>query len=123
MLAEEFKARMRQKEANLIRMRAHIAQLKSEQESVLKRKPELQQLLNEAGERYCAIMLPNGGASAARASENGQTQAESNGNINGENTVMAARTLLDQFRDRPGTPGERGLESLGTTPVKQTQME
>lgn len=122
-LAEEFKARMRQKEANLIRMRAHIAQLKSEQESVLKRKPELQQLLNEAGERYRAIMLPNGGASAARASENGQTQAESNGNINGENTVMAARTLLDQFRDRPGTPGERGLESLGTTPVKQTQME
>ncbi|KAK5632675.1 hypothetical protein RRF57_008389 [Xylaria bambusicola] len=121
-LAEEFKARMRQKEADLIRMRAHIAQIKTEREDVLKRQPEVQALLNEAGERYRALMMPGGGPT-----ENGQadsdTQAGSNGNANGDSTITAARTLLDQFRDGPGTPGERGLESLGTTPVKQTQTQ
>ncbi|KAI0804377.1 nineteen complex-related protein 2-domain-containing protein [Xylaria sp. FL0064] len=122
-LVEEFKARMRQKEANLIRMRAHIAELKAEREGVLKREPEVQRLLNEAGERYRALTMP----SAAAGAENGQTSsgdhAGGDTKINGENAFTAARTLLDQFRDGPGTPGERGLESLGTTPIKQSQME
>ncbi|KAI1309856.1 nineteen complex-related protein 2-domain-containing protein [Xylaria venustula] len=117
-LVEEFKARMRQKEAGLIRMRAHIAELKAEREGVLKREPEVQRLLNEAGERYRALTMSGSGTGAENG---GQTQADTNGN--GESTFTAARTLLGQFRDGPGTPGERGLESLGTTPVKPTQME
>ncbi|KAI0452378.1 nineteen complex-related protein 2-domain-containing protein [Xylaria acuta] len=113
-LVEAFKARMRQKETDLIRVRAHIAGLKAEREGIVKREPEVQRLLNEAGERYRALMMPGG-------AENAQTT-----NTNGDSsTVTAARTLLDQFRDGgPGTPGERGLESLGTTPVRQqAQME
>lgn len=117
-LIEAFKARMQQKEADLIRMRAHIAGLKAEREGILKREPEVQRLLNEAGERYRALMMP-GGAENAYRTENGEdTHRESS-------TVTAARSLLDQFRDGgPATPGERGLESLGTTPVRQqAQME
>ncbi|KAI0976702.1 nineteen complex-related protein 2-domain-containing protein [Xylaria arbuscula] len=117
-LVEEFKARMRQKEAGLIRMRAHIAELKAEREGVLKREPEVQRLLNEAGERYRALTMSGSGTGVENG---GQTQADTNGNE--ESTFTAARTLLDQFRDGPGTPGERGLESLGTTPVKPTQLE
>jgi hypothetical protein len=125
-LVEEFKARMRQKEANLIRMRAHVAQLKAEREGILKREPEVQRLLNEAGERYRALMMPGGGARPENAQANGQGDTGGGTNANGENgegSFTAARTLLDQFRDGPGTPGERGLESLGTTPIRQSQME
>ncbi|KAI1131781.1 nineteen complex-related protein 2-domain-containing protein [Nemania abortiva] len=119
-LVEEFKARMRRKEANLVRMRAHIDALKAEREGVLKREPEVQRLLNEAGERYRALMMPGAAAGGTGADESGQTDG---GGENGDNTVTAARTLLGQFRDAPGTPGERGLESLGTTPIRQAQME
>ncbi|KAI0446410.1 nineteen complex-related protein 2-domain-containing protein [Xylaria telfairii] len=116
-LVEAFKARMQQKEADLIRMRAHITGLKAEREGILKREPEVQRLLNEAGERYRALMMPGGAENAHQT--NGQ-------DINTESSsVTAARSLLDQFRDGgPATPGERGLESLGTTPVRQrAQME
>ncbi|RWA13113.1 hypothetical protein EKO27_g2005 [Xylaria grammica] len=119
-LVEEFKARMRQKEAGLIRMRAHIAELKAERDGVLKREPEVQRLLNEAGERYRALTMPGATESAQ---PNGEAHPGSSTNTNGEASVTAARTLLDQFRDGPGTPGERGLESLGTTPVKPSQLE
>ncbi|KAI2638464.1 nineteen complex-related protein 2-domain-containing protein [Xylaria nigripes] len=115
-LVEEFKARMRQKEADLARMRAHMAGLKAERESILKREPEVQNLLNEAGERYRALMMPS-------ASTSGEAESGGGTSASGEGTITAARTLLDQFRDVPGTPGERGLESLGTTPVRQASME
>ncbi|TGJ86367.1 hypothetical protein E0Z10_g2361 [Xylaria hypoxylon] len=116
-LVEEFKARMRQKEAGLIHMRAHIAELKAERDGVLKREPEVQRLLNEAGERYRALTMPG----AAQPNVDGHLGSDAN--RNGESSITAARTLLGQFRDGPGTPGERGLESLGTTPIKPTQME
>ncbi|KAI0409977.1 nineteen complex-related protein 2-domain-containing protein [Xylaria palmicola] len=119
-LVEEFKARMRQKEENLLRMRAHIAELKAEREGIIKREPEVQRLLNEAGERYRALMMPGARTGAENVQGNDGGLADS---ANGESTVTAARTLLGQFRDGPGTPGERGLESLGTTPVRQAQME
>ncbi|KAI3319747.1 nineteen complex-related protein 2-domain-containing protein [Xylariaceae sp. AK1471] len=125
-LVEEFKARMRQKEANLIRMRAHIAELKAEREGILKREPEVQRLLNEAGERYRALMMPGSGAGAENAQDNGRGNTGGGTDVSGDNaeeSVTVARTLLDQFRDGPGTPGERGLESLGTTPIRQSQME
>jgi len=127
-LVEEFKARMRQKEANLIRMRKHIADLKTEREGILKREPEVQKLLNEAGERYRALMMPgstaaNGEADTGGGNEGDNGNGNANGNGNGGSSIAAARTLLDQFKDGPGTPGERGLESLGTTPIRQAQME
>ncbi|KAJ2965275.1 hypothetical protein NUW58_g10917 [Xylaria curta] len=114
---------MRQKEADLMRMRAHIAELKTEREGIIKREPEVQRLLDEAGERYRALMMPGASARADNAQSNGEGLTGSDINTNGESTVTAARTLLDQFRDGPGTPGERGLESLGTTPIRQVQME
>ncbi|KAI0391289.1 nineteen complex-related protein 2-domain-containing protein [Xylariaceae sp. FL0594] len=118
-LAEEFRARMRMKEANLERMRKHVADLKAEREDILKREPEVQKLLNEAGERYRALMMP-GNAANTEADTSGNGNGNGNGNGDG---VTAARTLLDQFREGPGTPGERGLESLGTTPIRQAQTE
>ncbi|KAI0877744.1 nineteen complex-related protein 2-domain-containing protein [Hypoxylon argillaceum] len=123
-LVEEFKARMRQKEADLIRMRGHISALKAEREGVLKREPEVQKLLNEAGERYRALMMPRTSATADETAQtNGGGLVGGDVNPNRESTVTAAMTFLDQFRDAPGTPGERGLESLGTTPIRQAQME
>ncbi|KAI3340650.1 nineteen complex-related protein 2-domain-containing protein [Ustulina deusta] len=128
-LVEAFKARMRQKEAGLLRMRAHIAELRAERDGVSRREPEVQRLLNEAGERYRVLAMPGvagagDGPAPAPAPTNGEDhRAGSEANINGESTITAARALLDHFRDGPGTPGERGLESLGTTPIKQTQME
>ncbi|GAP84277.2 hypothetical protein SAMD00023353_0700810 [Rosellinia necatrix] len=125
-LVEAFKARMRQKEADLVRLRAHLAALRAEREGVLRREPEVQRLLNEAGERYRALMMPgadgNGDGKGHLAESNNNN---GNNNAKGEGTAAAAaaRTLLDQFRDDPGTPVGRGLESLGTTPVRQAQME
>ncbi|KAI1119176.1 nineteen complex-related protein 2-domain-containing protein [Nemania sp. NC0429] len=108
-LADAFRARMRQKEADLLRMRAHVAQLEAEREDILKREPEVQKLLNEAGERYRALMNPGAGAVA----NDGDGAA-----------AAAARALLGQFVDGSGAPGagERGLESLGTTPIRQAQQ-
>ncbi|KAI8628873.1 nineteen complex-related protein 2-domain-containing protein [Xylariaceae sp. FL1651] len=122
-LVEEFKARMRRKEADLNRMRAHVAELKAEREGVLKREPEVQRLLNEAGERYRALMMPGATAGTEVARANGQGDTGGDSVVNGEGSIAAARALLGQFPDGPGTPGERGLESLGTTPIRQAQME
>lgn len=126
-LAEEFKARMRRKEADLIRMRAHVAQLQAEREAVLRREPEVQKLLNEAGERYHALMNP--GAATAAADDDGHNPNADTDTIDDDSSAAAAaaRTLLGRFRDGPGTPGlgagERGLESLGTTPIRQAQAQ
>ncbi|KAI0539779.1 nineteen complex-related protein 2-domain-containing protein [Xylaria digitata] len=115
-VVEGFKARMRQKEADLIRMRAHIASLKAEREGVLKREPEVQRLLNEAGERYRVLMMPG-----STVQPDGEATL---GNDAGKSSATTAvRAFIDQFKDGPGTPGERGLESLGTTPIKPTQLE
>ncbi|KAI0839272.1 nineteen complex-related protein 2-domain-containing protein [Hypoxylon sp. FL0890] len=114
-LVEEFKAKMQRKEEEMARLRARIEELRAEREGILKREPEVQRLLNEAGERYRALMAGVSGAEAA-------TPGTPNGNI--EDTVAAARSLLDQARAGGDTPGQRGLESLGTTPVRQrSEME
>lgn len=133
-LMEAFKARMRQKEADLIRLRGHVASLKAEREGILKREPEVQKLLNEAGERYRALMMPGSnsagtgqdegeGEGATAESKANNSNSNGDGDVNMDGSITAARTLLDQFREGPGTPGERGLESLGATPIRQTQME
>ncbi|KAI1827461.1 nineteen complex-related protein 2-domain-containing protein [Xylaria intraflava] len=122
-LVEEFKVRMRQKEADLNRMRAHIAELQAEREGILKREPEVQELLNATGERYRALMMPGAGAGAENAPAAGGAPVDGGADLAGAGAVKAARTLLGQFRDGPGTPGERGLESLGTTPIRGAQME
>ncbi|KAK6948937.1 hypothetical protein Daesc_009009 [Daldinia eschscholtzii] len=118
-LVEEFKARMRRKQEDMTKLRARIEELRAEREGILQREPEVQRLLNEAGERYRALM-----------SDAGATNSESGSNENGDATtaadnVVAAQSLLDQARaSGGGTPGQRGLDSLGTTPVRQkSQME
>ncbi|KAI0008128.1 nineteen complex-related protein 2-domain-containing protein [Xylariaceae sp. FL0662B] len=120
-LVEEFKARMRRKEEEMARMKARIEELRAEREAVLKREPEVQRLLNEAGERYRALMMP-GAETAAGEHPNGNGREGTTGT---ESNVEAAKSLLGQVRgsgaDTPG--GQRGLESLGTTPVRQSQIE
>ncbi|KAI1333585.1 nineteen complex-related protein 2-domain-containing protein [Xylariaceae sp. FL0016] len=112
-LVDKFKERMRLKEQAVAGMRARILELKDEKEAVLKREPEVQGLLNDAGERYRALMMP--GTNGAAEGEERPRDAGSN--------VAAAKSLLDAVRGDPATPGGRGLESLGATPVRQSQME
>ncbi|KAI1259953.1 nineteen complex-related protein 2-domain-containing protein [Xylariaceae sp. FL1019] len=103
LLVQAFKEKVGGKEIELRKARARIEELKREREGVLKREPEVQKLLNEAGERYRALMMPGGGDAGA----------------NGERP----RTAFDQLKDGE-TPGDRGLESLGTTPLRQrVEME
>ncbi|ORY57885.1 nineteen complex-related protein 2-domain-containing protein [Pseudomassariella vexata] len=97
-LVEEFKARMGRKEVEAQRMKDKIAQLKREREGIMKREPEVQTLLNEAGERYQSLM--------------------------GQDSVAAAKSLLDRARGGDTAIGAaRGLDSLGTTPIGQDRME
>ncbi|KAI1331371.1 nineteen complex-related protein 2-domain-containing protein [Xylariaceae sp. FL0255] len=121
-LVEAFKARMAQKESELQRVKAKVEELKAERLEITKREPEVQRLLNEAGERYRALMMPGGaGEGVGGGGEGGEGGEEGDGGV----IAAAARTLVDQIISGDvGTPGERGLESLGTTPVRQrTQME
>ncbi|KAL7620825.1 hypothetical protein AAE478_009823 [Parahypoxylon ruwenzoriense] len=120
-LVDAFKERMRVKQEQIDRLKARLTELKEEREGVEKREPEVQRLLNEAGERYRALMS-GGGTDAAEGNGSG------NGNGNGEaqrastpgDNYAAAKSLLEQARaGGADTPGQRGLESLGTTPVRQ----
>ncbi|KAI0599062.1 nineteen complex-related protein 2-domain-containing protein [Biscogniauxia sp. FL1348] len=106
----EFKAQVRRKEDELARARAKIQELRAEKDAVLRREPEVQRLLNEAGERYRALMMPSGSGEAGAGTGTGTA----------EDGVEAAATLLD--RARVGGDGDtpRGLESLGTTPVRRS---
>ncbi|KAK8034204.1 hypothetical protein PG993_009199 [Apiospora rasikravindrae] len=113
-LVEDFKAQMGRKELELKRMRAHINELRTEREGIEKREPEVQKLLNDAGERYKSLV--GGGPSTSSTGEAGEAQQENSGN-----SVAAAKTLLEQARPAD-TPG-RGLESLGATPARTDQME
>ncbi|KAI1374254.1 nineteen complex-related protein 2-domain-containing protein [Hypoxylon crocopeplum] len=113
-LVAEFAARVRRKEDAAARLRARIEELRVEREGIRQREPEVQRLLNEAGERYRALMVGGG----APGSGNGA------GASTMEDSVAAAKSLLDQARIGGDTPGQRGLESLGTTPVRQrSEME
>ncbi|KAI0137705.1 nineteen complex-related protein 2-domain-containing protein [Hypoxylon sp. NC0597] len=123
-LVEEFKARMRRKEEEMARLRARIEELRAEREGILKREPEVQRLLNEAGERYRALMAGMSGGSGVEAAAPGTPNGNGEVGTSAEDTVAAAKSLLDQARVGGDTPGQRGLESLGTTPVRQrSQME
>ncbi|KAI5865748.1 nineteen complex-related protein 2-domain-containing protein [Durotheca rogersii] len=122
-LVDAFKERMRAKEEQMARLRARIAELQAEREGVLKREPEVQRLLNEAGERYRALMIGGTGAAAASPTAEGDASGDADGEprrtAHADN-FAAAKSLLEQVRAGGGdTPGQRGLESLGTTPVRQ----
>ncbi|KAK8112258.1 uncharacterized protein PG998_008715 [Apiospora kogelbergensis] len=113
-LVEDFKAKMGRKQLELQRMRAHISELRTEREGIERREPEVQKLLNDAGERYKALM---GGPTGTAAEGSEGAQQENTGD-----SVAAAKSLLEQARPAD-TPG-RGLESLGATPVRTAdQME
>ncbi|KAH7034565.1 nineteen complex-related protein 2-domain-containing protein [Microdochium trichocladiopsis] len=127
-LVADFKAKMARKEAELQRMRARIDELRAERNSVLAREPEVQRLLNEAGERYRALTAPSAGTeSAPDASGSGGPdgvtgdQARSGSAVGG---IAAAQSLLERARGG-NTPmsGARGLDSLGTTPTRQPPVD
>ncbi|KAI2469557.1 nineteen complex-related protein 2-domain-containing protein [Annulohypoxylon bovei var. microspora] len=123
-LVAEFKASVRRKEEEMMRLKARIGELKAEREGIEEREPEVQRLLNEAGERYRVLMA--GGAEARTTNGGGGSNGDGNGVVgaSAEDNVAAARSLLDQARGGMDSPGQRGLESLGTTPVRQrSQME
>ncbi|KAI1464359.1 nineteen complex-related protein 2-domain-containing protein [Daldinia caldariorum] len=137
-LVAEFKARMRRKQEDMARLRARIEELRREREGILAREPEVQRLLNEAGERYRALMMAGAADARAGNAEGGGGGSNNNGGKNGDDAVAgnnatttgtfeAAQSLLDQVRaggGGGGTPGQRGLDSLGTTPVRQkSQVE
>ncbi|RYP70779.1 hypothetical protein DL769_004866 [Monosporascus sp. CRB-8-3] len=135
-LLDEFRGRVQRRKDEVARARARIAELRAERHEVARREPEVQRLLDEAGERYRALVMPGptgsaaGGAAAGNGAEgNGGVggEAGANGDEDGDGNAAAerARSLLDQVRrdGPPGTPGERGLESLGTTPVRPSRTE
>lgn len=113
-LVEEFKAKMARKELELKRMQARIHELALEKEGIEKREPEVQKLLDDAGERYKALMA-HGDAGAGPAQDGANGDGVSGG------SVAVAQSLLEKARPAD-TPG-RGLESLGATPVRNEQME
>ncbi|KAI1094142.1 nineteen complex-related protein 2-domain-containing protein [Rostrohypoxylon terebratum] len=122
-LVEEFKAEVRRKEVEMERLRARIEEIRTERVDIEKREPEVQRLLNEAGERYRVLMV-GGVKTGATGTANGD---DGDNGVIGASTgdnVTAARSLLDQARGGLDSPGQRGLESLGTTPVRQrSEME
>ncbi|RYP67750.1 hypothetical protein DL771_007083 [Monosporascus sp. 5C6A] len=142
-LLDEFRGRVRRRRDEVARARARIAELRAERDEIARREPEVQRLLDEAGERYRALVMPgstgsgsaggggsggNGDGAGGDGGEGGRGGESANANEDGDGNAAAerARTLLDQVRrdGPPGTPGsERGLESLGTTPVRPSRME
>ncbi|KAH6657335.1 nineteen complex-related protein 2-domain-containing protein [Truncatella angustata] len=100
-----YKAKLAQKLSEVQAAKAEIERIKRERDDINRREPELQQLLNEAGERYRSLM-------------GGTGPAPENSDTNG--TVAAAKSLLNQSKPSD-TPG-RGLESMGTTPLRQSEQ-
>ncbi|RYP74733.1 hypothetical protein DL770_007552 [Monosporascus sp. CRB-9-2] len=138
-LLDEFRGRVQRRKDEVARARARIAELRAERDGIARREPEVQRLLDEAGERYRALVMPGstgsgsaggsgGGGNGDGAAGNGQGGESASANEDGDGNAAAerARALLDQVRrdGPPGTPGsERGLESLGTTPVRPSRTE
>ncbi|RYP45885.1 hypothetical protein DL768_007842 [Monosporascus sp. mg162] len=140
-LLDEFRGRVQRRKDEVARARARIAELRAERDGIARREPEVQRLLDEAGERYRALVMPgstgsgsagggdgNGNGAAGNGGEGGRGGESASVNEAGDGNAAAerARTLLDQVRrdGPPGTPGsERGLESLGTTPVRPSRTE
>ncbi|KAI1454822.1 nineteen complex-related protein 2-domain-containing protein [Annulohypoxylon moriforme] len=122
-LIEEFKVKVKRKEEEMERLKARIEEIRTEREGIEKREPEVQRLLNEAGERYRVLMA---GGTIETTNGDGDGGNSGNGVIGAstEDNVTAAISLLEQTRGGINSPGQRGLESLGTTPVRQpSQME
>ncbi|RYO98080.1 hypothetical protein DL764_007210 [Monosporascus ibericus] len=145
-LLDEFRGRVQRRKDEVTRARARIAELRAERDGIARREPEVQRLLDEAGERYRALVMPgstgsgsagggggsggngNGNGAAGNGGEGGGGGESASAKEDGDGNAAAerARTLLDQVRrdGPPGTPGsERGLESLGTTPVRPSRTE
>ncbi|KAI0474172.1 nineteen complex-related protein 2-domain-containing protein [Xylariaceae sp. FL0804] len=134
-LVASFRARVARRAGDAAALRQRLAELRAEREEVRAREPEVQRLLDEAGERYRRALTMGGGAAAGNADASGDGDgdadaASADANGPGMGAVAAARSLLEQAGSGgggggggPGTPGERGLDSLGTTPVRQPRID
>jgi len=83
------------------RKRKKIADLEREKAEILSREQEVQEILDKAGQKYQAVM---GGADSARLQTGSPHRPMPPG-------------LASEF------PAERGLESLGTTPIRRQDAE
>ncbi|TEA12714.1 hypothetical protein C8034_v005814 [Colletotrichum sidae] len=92
---------MRAMEMDLAEKTRRVDDLRKEREGILTRKDEVQQLLNEAGQKYTAVV---GSGSAAESA----TQSPARQIVNAGATELSL---------------ERGLESMGTTPNGRPDVE
>ncbi|KAI1105595.1 nineteen complex-related protein 2-domain-containing protein [Jackrogersella minutella] len=120
-LAQGLKAKLQVKQSSINALRARIAAIEKEEAEIARREPEVQTLLNQAGERYRAALMAAGGGAAGVMTANGNGSGAVGANAT--DNVAAAKSLLDRAKVGVDAPRQRGLESLGTTPVKQRSEE
>lgn len=85
--------------------RARIAELQRERGEIVSREGEVQEVLNQAGTKYQAVLGSKAGANVAKMAA-------------GQSPLRTAAMQLPPGMAMPGlAPVERGLESFGTTPT------
>ncbi|KAK1780650.1 nineteen complex-related protein 2-domain-containing protein [Copromyces sp. CBS 386.78] len=110
-------------EDEVSRRKARIESLEREKKDILSRETEVQEILNQAGAKYHAVM-GGAGAAGATAAEAAATATTSAVAATGTSTPCDALKFVTQSPLRPlppgfaadlaATPRERGLESFGT---------
>lgn len=89
--------------------RARIAALQKEREEIVKREGEVQEVLNEAGTKYQAVLGSRPEADVAK--------------LAAQSPLRTASMPLPPGMAMPGLVVERGLESFGTTPTQRPDDE
>ncbi|EFX03712.1 hypothetical protein CMQ_640 [Grosmannia clavigera kw1407] len=98
--------------------RQKLAEIEAEKAEILAREAEVQELLNAAGQKYQAIL---GGDGSGSSSSMATTDPAS---VAAAAAAMLATTTQSPLRPLPvGGPAERGLESLGGTPVRRADKD
>lgn len=89
--------------------RARIAALQKEREEIVKREEEVQEVLNQAGTKYQAVLGSRPGADVAK--------------LAAQSPLRTGSMPLPPGMNMPGLAVERGLESFGTTPTQRPEDE
>lgn len=89
--------------------RMRIAALQKEREEIVRREEEVQEVLNQAGTKYQAVLGSRAGADVAKMAA--------------QSPLRNASVPLPPGMAMPGLVVERGLESFGTTPTARPEDE
>lgn len=89
--------------------RARIAALQKEREEIVKREEEVQEVLNQAGTKYQAVLGSRPEADVAK--------------LAAQSPLRTSSMPLPPGMAMPGLVVERGLESFGTTPTQRPEDE